>query len=111
MTGVVLHLLKNSVEYVRKHPESAASGSAATYGMIAHIPLRRMVKKQVLEMFAQLYGPEGKMINMASSELSEKNEDGMPTGHEESDKAPGREMRGLLNRIIAAYVKLRQSKE
>ncbi|MCL4424310.1 MAG: aspartate aminotransferase family protein [Firmicutes bacterium] len=103
--------LKNSVEYVRKHPESAASGSAATYGMIAHIPLRRMVKKQVLEMFAQLYGPEGKMINMTSSVPGEENEGGIPTGHEESDKTPGREAPGLLNRIIAAYVKLRQSRE
>ncbi len=54
--------LKESVAYVKEHPELSETGGAAMYGMIANIPLRGAVKKQVLNMFAQLYGPEAKMI-------------------------------------------------
>jgi len=32
------------------------------YGMISHIPLRGMVKKTVLKMFAEMSGPDAKMI-------------------------------------------------
>ena len=52
--------LKAAVEWVKSHPEAAESGSAPTYGMIAHLPFQKMVKKQVLDMFAEMYGPRVK---------------------------------------------------
>ncbi|MBI9108207.1 MAG: aspartate aminotransferase family protein [Spirochaetales bacterium] len=76
--------LREAVSWVRQHPEAAETGGAATYGMIAHLPFQKMVKKQVLDMFADMYGPEGKMIDMESSMSSndsggtEKTASGMP---------------------------------
>lgn len=53
--------LKQSVEQVRSDPSLATKGNAALYGMIAKVPLRGMVKKEVLKMMEQIYGPEMKM--------------------------------------------------
>jgi len=47
--------LRASVETARAHPELAQSGAAAVYGMIAHAPLRDMVRSQVLDTFAGYY--------------------------------------------------------
>jgi glutamate/tyrosine decarboxylase-like PLP-dependent enzyme len=55
--------LQESVAFVKKHPELGFEGGAAMYGMIANIPLRKIVKKNILKMFCDLYGPEGRMIN------------------------------------------------
>lgn len=60
--------LKKSVAIVKKHPDLATQGGAAMYGMIANIPLRGMVKKNVLKMFTEFYGPEEKMIDPGNSE-------------------------------------------
>lgn len=58
--------LKDSVHDVMKNPSLAESGSAPMYGMIAAVPLRGMVKDQVLRMMMDLYGPGGKMPDLAS---------------------------------------------
>ncbi len=50
--------LKQSVERVLNNPSLAKKGNAALYGMIAQVPLRGMVKKEVLKMMEQIYGPE-----------------------------------------------------
>lgn len=50
--------LKQSVERVLSNPSLAKKGNAALYGMIARVPLRGMVKKEVLKMMEQIYGPE-----------------------------------------------------
>ena len=55
--------LRASVQEVRANPELANTGGAAMYGMIAHIPMRGMIKKQVLNMMMDMYSPEGKMID------------------------------------------------
>ncbi len=57
--------LRDSVKFVKKHPELAISGSAATYNMIANIPLRGMVKKNVGKMFAQMYTPGNETMDIA----------------------------------------------
>ena len=36
------------------------------YGMIAHVPFRGMIKKQVLNMMTDLYGPHCKMPALES---------------------------------------------
>jgi sphinganine-1-phosphate aldolase len=51
--------LRDAVAEVRADPSLAESGSAATYGMMAHVPLRGMVREKVLDMFAQMYAAGG----------------------------------------------------
>jgi glutamate/tyrosine decarboxylase-like PLP-dependent enzyme len=53
--------LNHSVEHVRKNPGLAGRGNAAMYGMIANIPFRGMIKKQVMKMMEKMYGPECEM--------------------------------------------------
>lgn len=52
--------LADTVARVRRNPEASLAGGAAMYGMISRIPLRRMVRRNVLKMMLELYGPEGK---------------------------------------------------
>ncbi len=47
-------------------PSLADKGGAATYGMMAHIPLRGMVKSRVLDMFANLYHAGGGEIDLTA---------------------------------------------
>lgn len=56
--------LRDAVQAVRANPALAKSGSAATYGLISHLPLRRMVRKQVLDLFAQMYRAGGGDIDL-----------------------------------------------
>ncbi len=85
--------LKESVDHVRGRPELATTGGAAMYGMIAHIPLRSMVKKSVLKMFADMYGPDAKMINPARASMAD----------EHSAEKPD-----LATRAALWYVKMRE---
>ncbi|MBW2543936.1 MAG: aspartate aminotransferase family protein [Deltaproteobacteria bacterium] len=50
--------LQSGVEAVRRNPELATSGNAAMYGMIAHVPFRALVKKEVAKMMNELYGSQ-----------------------------------------------------
>jgi sphinganine-1-phosphate aldolase len=58
--------LKTAVETVKANPELAGQGGAATYGMLAHIPLRGMVKKKVLEMYSEQYRAGGGELDMSA---------------------------------------------
>jgi len=100
VVGNYLEDLQEAVSWVREHPEAAESGGAATYGMIAHLPFQKMVKKQVLDMFADMYGPEGRMIDMESSMNAEGGDDGESTS---SGMPP------FIDKIIKWYVKRKQS--
>ncbi len=62
--------LRESVAYVLKHPELATKGGAATYGMISQIPMRSLIKKNVLKMMLGMYGPDGKMIDVTNPDLA-----------------------------------------
>jgi sphinganine-1-phosphate aldolase len=53
--------IKESVEYVSEHPELAASGNAAMYGMVAKIPFRSMVKKSVMDIMEKMYSASGEL--------------------------------------------------
>jgi sphinganine-1-phosphate aldolase len=48
--------LRDGVEHVRLHPEAAAEGSAPMYGMIAKVPLRGLIRKNVLGFLEKMYG-------------------------------------------------------
>lgn len=51
--------LAETVDIVRASPELAKTGEAAAYGMMAHVPLRGMIKSRVLDVFAQMYRAGG----------------------------------------------------
>ena len=97
--------LSDAVATVRAHPELAESGQAATYGMIAHIPLHGMVHHQVLNMFASSYRLSGGDIDLgaagslAGQESSGGVSAGVPAGT------------GLTQRLINWYVNRQQSRE
>lgn len=61
VTSSYLADLRAAVEMVRDHPELAARGNAAMYGMIAHVPLRGLIKSKLTDMMVDLYGTECKM--------------------------------------------------
>jgi glutamate/tyrosine decarboxylase-like PLP-dependent enzyme len=83
--------LGDAVAAVRADPELARQGGAATYGMLAHVPLRGMVKKKVLEMYSEQYRAGGAELDISSA-------------GSEGGSAPG-----LLDRIVQWYVQ-RQSR-
>jgi hypothetical protein len=59
------------VATVKANPELAKSGSAATYGMMSHIPLRGMVRQKVLDMFAQMYKAGGQELDLHEQPAAE----------------------------------------
>ncbi|MET0311306.1 MAG: aspartate aminotransferase family protein [Burkholderiaceae bacterium] len=65
--------LRAAVDAVKADPSLAQKGHAATYGMMANIPLRGMVKERVLDIFAGMYAPGGKLdLSAASGEEGAK---------------------------------------
>jgi len=58
--------LRESVEVVLKDPDRARSGSAPMYGLMASIPLRGMVKSNVLKILKEMYGPQGRIPDLSS---------------------------------------------
>ncbi len=61
ITNEYLSDLSTSVETVRSNPDLAAKGNAAMYGMIANLPFRGMIKKEVMKMMEGMYSSQGKM--------------------------------------------------
>ncbi|RYF17747.1 MAG: aspartate aminotransferase family protein [Comamonadaceae bacterium] len=59
--------LREAVDVVRADPQLAQQGSAATYGMMAHVPLRGMVREKVLDLFVQMYRAGGAEIDLHAS--------------------------------------------
>ncbi|MEA3288173.1 MAG: aspartate aminotransferase family protein [Candidatus Marinimicrobia bacterium] len=53
--------LENAVDTVRSNPDLAVKGSAAMYGMVARLPFRGMIKKEVMKMMEELYSSRGSM--------------------------------------------------
>ncbi len=80
--------LRASVETVKADPSLAQQGGAATYGMMAHVPLRGMVKKKVLEMYAEQYRAGGAELDLSS----------------------GAGGKGLLDRLVKRYVDYKSRK-
>lgn len=91
--------LKEAVEIVRAHPELVDSGQAATYGMVSHIPLRGMVRKQVLDIFANSYKLSAEEIDLSDSESVS------PGASAEGEK------KSLFDKIISWYVKKQSEKQ
>ncbi len=58
--------LRAAVATVKADPSLAEQGGAATYGMMAHVPLRGMVKKKVLEIYSEQYRAGGATLDLSS---------------------------------------------
>jgi glutamate/tyrosine decarboxylase-like PLP-dependent enzyme len=82
--------LRAAVATVKADPSLAGKGRAATYGMMAHLPLRGMVRHKVLELFANSYRAGGPPLSLDA-----------PGGE-------GRAQPPLLERVAARYVAWRQ---
>ncbi len=67
--------LQECVEVVRANPELAKQGDAAMYGMMAKVPMRGLVKKTVGTVMEAMWGPEGKLPDLANTG---KGEDASP---------------------------------
>ena len=78
--------LKESMEHVRRNPDLAEKGGAAMYGMISQIPMRGMVKKNVLKMMMDMYGPDGRMPDLGNSKIMHDGE-GPPASVDFATKA------------------------
>ena len=61
--------LRAAIAIVKADPSLASQGSAATYGLMANLPLRGMVKREVLATFAQMYRAGGGPIDLTHAEL------------------------------------------
>jgi sphinganine-1-phosphate aldolase len=59
--------LREAVAAVKANPSLAQQGSAATYGMMSHVPLRGMVKEKVLDLFVQMYRAGGGEVDLHSA--------------------------------------------
>ncbi len=56
--------LREAVATVKADPSLAGKGRAATYGMMAHLPLRGVVRSKVLELFANAYRAGGAPLDL-----------------------------------------------
>jgi len=81
--------LRSAVAIVKADPSLARTGSAATYGLIAHAPLRGMVRRRVLDIFAETYRPGGGTPDLGQAGL-----------HAGADMRPDEQRRPLLERLL-----------
>ncbi len=77
VTGEYLADVAQAVATVRANPELAKTGGAATYGMMAHVPLRGMVKSKVLDVFAEMYRAGGGDLHLDDGKTPNLLERGM----------------------------------
>ena len=101
VVGRYLDDLKGAVATVRAHPELGETGQAATYGMISHIPLRGMVRKQVADMFADSYKLNAREIDLSDSAA-------LTPGASTQDSPPDK--KGIMQKLINLYVKRQMRK-
>jgi len=62
--------VKEAFTTVRKNPKLAYEGGAAMYAMISHIPMRKMIRKNILKMMEGMYGPDGEIPDLSMEEGS-----------------------------------------
>ncbi|HET6599021.1 MAG TPA: hypothetical protein VFG60_03580, partial [Burkholderiaceae bacterium] len=87
----------DSVAVVKADPSLGGQGEAATYGLMAHIPLRGMVRQRVLDIFANLYRAGGAELDLSAQ------------GGVDADSGHARGAgRALLERLALRYVAWRQ---
>ncbi len=84
--------LADAVRQLRDNPHGSPTGSAATYGLMAHVPARTMVRRRLRDIFAGLYAPGGGEIDLSAA-------------------APGRGLSGMAERVVSALARRRARNE
>jgi hypothetical protein len=89
--------LRAAVAAVKADPSLARTGSAATYGLMASVPLRGMVRRRVLEVFADMYRAGGGTLDLGATGA-----ESTPAGD-----VPAKAMRRTLLERLALWWSLR----
>jgi hypothetical protein len=89
--------VREALAYAKDHPEAAAKGNAAIYGLMARIPFRGMVEKSVKKIMEDMYGAE------------EDHAEDSP-GKEETTITKSPAWMGLVNRVLTGWSRWRQRK-
>lgn len=55
--------VREALSFASEHPEAEKKGNAALYGLMARLPFRGVVGKNVVKLFEDLYRPEGEKEN------------------------------------------------
>jgi len=80
--------VQEAVRWAMEHPEASAQGEAALYGLMARIPMRGMVRTNVLQLLIDMYGG------------------GKAEAEEEHSLPPTPAWMGWLNRLLSAWQRL-----
>ncbi|MFT7580875.1 MAG: sphinganine-1-phosphate aldolase [Myxococcota bacterium] len=56
--------LEAAVLHVKAHPELASEGEAAVYGLMAKVPIRGLVKREVIKVMEAMYAPGGGEVDL-----------------------------------------------
>ena len=59
--------LKAAVAAVKADPSLAGKGGAATYGLMANVPMRGLVRQRALEIFSNMYRPGGGSFDLTAN--------------------------------------------
>ncbi len=70
--GNYLNDLRKAISFAKTHPKAVAQGNAALYGLMARIPFRGMVEKNVRKVFEELYSPESGSKQQTGGQLEEE---------------------------------------
>jgi hypothetical protein len=101
VADIYLSDLEEAVEIVKQHPELSTQGDAAMYGMISNVPLRGVIRKQVLDIFTNLYGPENEMINLKNASI---------TSSDKNDSSIRVLSKKLSEKLLNIYVRHKQTR-
>ena len=60
--------LRAAVAHVRTHPELATEGEAAVYGLMAKVPVDRLVNREVRKIMESMYAPDAVLPDLAAAD-------------------------------------------
>ena len=97
--------LRDAVTSVRAAPSLANQGGAATYGMMAHLPLRGLVKQQVLDIFSNSYRNGAAALDLSAPTGAQTEGGGENRAHDRQHQtARLSKKRPFLERLAAWYI-------
>ncbi len=64
--------LREAVAHVRAHPELASEGEAAVYGLMAKVPIRGLVKREVIKVMETMYAPDAGEVDLTQPAEGDK---------------------------------------
>ncbi len=64
--------LAAAVDHVKAHPELASQGEAAVYGLMAKVPIRGLVKREVIKVMETMYAPGAGDVDLQQNAEDDK---------------------------------------